>query len=106
MVLDRYYDMVENREKNKNTEGFKVKTDQELEKEARDKVAKIMDRVFVRLNLKIGTDDPFNDYINLITETMDPHSNFFPPVDKRYFTEQMSGRFYGIGASLRRGRQY
>lgn len=101
MVLDRYYDMVENREKNKNTEGFKVKTDQELEKEARDKVAKIMDRVFVRLNLKIGTDDPFNDYINLITETMDPHSNFFPPVDKRYFTEQMSGRFYGIGASLR-----
>ena len=101
MVLDRYYDMVENREKNKNTEGFKMKTDQELEKEARDKVAKIMDRVFVRLNLKIGTDDPFNDYINLITETMDPHSNFFPPVDKRYFTEQMSGRFYGIGASLR-----
>ena len=101
MVLDRYYDMVENREKNKNTEGFKVKTDQELEKEAREKVAKIMDRVFVRLNLKISTDDPFNDYINLITETMDPHSNFFPPVDKRYFTEQMSGRFYGIGASLR-----
>jgi carboxyl-terminal processing protease len=31
---------------------------------------------------------------------MDPHSEFFPPVDKRYFDEEMSGRFYGIGASL------
>ena len=26
--------------------------------------------------------------------------NFFPPVDKRYFDEEMSGRFFGIGASL------
>jgi carboxyl-terminal processing protease len=32
---------------------------------------------------------------------MDPHTTFFPPVEKRYFDEQMSGRFFGIGASLR-----
>ena len=32
---------------------------------------------------------------------MDPHTAFFPPVEKRYFDEQMSGRLYGIGASLR-----
>jgi carboxyl-terminal processing protease len=32
---------------------------------------------------------------------MDPHTTFFPPVEKRYFDEQMSGRFYGIGASLK-----
>ena len=25
--------------------------------------------------------------------TMDPHTEFFPPVDKRYFDEEMSGRF-------------
>src|SRR4051812_31634742 len=31
---------------------------------------------------------------------MDPHTKFFPPVDKRYFDEEMSGRFFGIGASL------
>jgi carboxyl-terminal processing protease len=31
---------------------------------------------------------------------MDPHTEFFPPVDKRYFDEEMSGRFFGIGASL------
>jgi carboxyl-terminal processing protease len=32
---------------------------------------------------------------------MDPHTTFFPPREKRSFDEQMSGRFYGIGASLR-----
>ena len=49
----------------------------------------------------MNDDDRFNDYVNTITETMDPHTTFFPPVEKRYFDEQMSGRFFGIGASLR-----
>ena len=39
--------------------------------------------------------------VNTITTSMDPHTTFFPPVEKRYFNEQMSGRFFGIGASLR-----
>jgi carboxyl-terminal processing protease len=39
--------------------------------------------------------------VNVITNFMDPHTTFFPPLEKRSFDEQMSGRFYGIGASLR-----
>ncbi len=39
-------------------------------------------------------------FVSLITNAMDPHTEFFPPIDKRYFDEQMSGRFFGIGASL------
>jgi len=31
---------------------------------------------------------------------MDPHTEFMPPVDKRYFDEEMSGQFFGIGATL------
>jgi carboxyl-terminal processing protease len=31
---------------------------------------------------------------------MDPHTDYFPPVEQRYFNEQMSGHFFGIGASL------
>ena len=31
---------------------------------------------------------------------MDPHTDYFAPVEKRSFTEQMSGTFYGIGAQL------
>lgn len=100
MTLERYADLLDSREKNKGKEGFVVKTDAELEKEAREKVAKILDRTFERYRFKFSDDDKFNVFVNAITTTMDPHTEFFPPVDKRYFDEEMSGRFYGIGASL------
>lgn len=100
MTLERYADLLETREKNKGKEGFLVKSDKELEKEARERVQKIMDRTFDRYRYKFNEDDKFNVYVNAITTTMDPHTEFFPPVDKRYFDEEMSGRFFGIGASL------
>jgi carboxyl-terminal processing protease len=98
--LDRYVDMIETREKNKDREDFKAKSNDELEKEAREKVSKAMDRTFERYRFKFSEDDKFNLFVSLITNAMDPHTEFFPPVDKRYFDEQMSGRFFGIGASL------
>ncbi|HRO69076.1 MAG TPA: PDZ domain-containing protein, partial [Chitinophagaceae bacterium] len=100
MTLERYADLLDVRDKNKGKEGFVVKTDMELEKEAREKVVKIMDRLFERFRLKFNDDDKFNVFVNAITNTMDPHTEFFPPVDKRYFDEEMSGRFFGIGAQL------
>jgi carboxyl-terminal processing protease len=100
MTLERYIDLLDTRDKNKGKEGFVVKTDEELEKDARDKVKRIIDRTFERYRFKFTDDDRFNLFVNAITTTMDPHTEFFPPVDKRYFDEEMSGRFYGIGASL------
>lgn len=100
MTLERYADMLEQREKNKGTAGFVVRTDTELEKEAREKVKAVMQRVFERFRYKFNEEDKFNLFVNAITTTMDPHTEFFPPVDKRYFDEEMSGRFFGIGASL------
>lgn len=101
LVLDRYADLLDGREKNKGKDSVKAKTDAELEKEARDRVMKIMDRIYERMKVKINDDDRFNEYVKTITESMDPHTTFFPPIDKRYFDEQMSGSFFGIGASLR-----
>ncbi|HEY6503078.1 MAG TPA: carboxy terminal-processing peptidase [Chitinophagaceae bacterium] len=100
MSLERYSDLLDVREKNKGKEGFVVKSDEELEKEAREKTKKVLDRLFDRFRFKFNDDDKFNLFVNAITTTMDPHSEFFPPVDKRYFDEEMSGRFFGIGASL------
>lgn len=99
-VLERYADLLEQREKNKGKDGFVVKSDEELEKEAREKVVKTFDRYFDRFRAKFNDDDKFNVFVNSITTTMDPHTEFFPPVDKRYFDEEMSGTFYGIGATL------
>ncbi len=101
LALERYSDLLDARETNKTTAGFVVKTDADLEKDSRDKVNGIMVRNFDRLKLKFNEEERFNMLVNTITTTMDPHTTFFPPVEKRYFDEQMSGRFYGIGASLR-----
>jgi carboxyl-terminal processing protease len=100
MTLERYVESLDIREKNKGKKDFEVKSDEILEKEAREKVKRLMDRTLERFRFKFSDDDKFNVFVNAITTTMDPHSEFFPPVDKRYFDEEMSGRFYGIGASL------
>jgi carboxyl-terminal processing protease len=59
-----------------------------------------MDRTFDHYRHKFSDDDKFSLFVNDITTAMDPHTEFFPPVDKRYFDEQMSGSFFGIGAQL------
>lgn len=101
LALDRYADLLETREKNKAKKDFAVKSDSELEIEARSKVSKIMDKIFDRYKFKFNDDDIFNIFLNSITNLMDPHSDYFAPVDKRYFDEQFTGKFYGIGATLR-----
>lgn len=94
LVLERYSDLLDAREKNKDKEGA-AKSDADLEKEAREMVLKIMNRTYDRLRNKVTDDERFNEYVKTITESMDPHTTFFPPVDKRYFDEQMSGQFFG-----------
>ena len=54
MVLERYADLLDTQEKNKGKEGFTVKTNQELEKDARSKVQKIFDRSYDRLKFKVN----------------------------------------------------
>lgn len=100
-VLERYAEAVDSKEKNKGKKDFVVKTDEEIEKDARARVLKLLDRTYDRYRVKGNDDERFNSYVNTITETMDPHTTFFPPIEKRYFDEQMSGKFFGIGASLR-----
>ncbi len=100
MTLERYADALEQRASNRSKEGFVVKADSTLEREAREKVSKLMDRTFDRWRLKFNQDDKFNLLVNTITTSMDPHTEFMPPVDKRYFDEEMSGEFFGIGAML------
>jgi carboxyl-terminal processing protease len=100
LTLERYVDLLDTREKNKDKKDFEMKSDASLEKEARAKVETIMERTFDRYRFKFNEEEKFNLYVNTITTTMDPHTTFFPPVDKRYFDEEMSGRFFGIGASL------
>lgn len=100
LVLQRYTDLLDARESNKGKEGLTVKTDTELEKEAREKVKLAMDRTFERYRLKFDEDEKFSVYVNTITSMMDLHTVYMAPLDKRYFDEGLSGSFDGIGAQL------
>ena len=99
MVLERYLDLLDQRSKSK-VDSITKRTDAELEADARLKVLKSTDRMYERIKVKLTPDERFNMFINVITNLMDPHTDYFPPVEKRAFDEQMSGRFYGIGAQL------
>ena len=100
MTLERYSDLLDQRALLKSTDST-FKSDTQLEIDARTKVKQIMTRNFERMLNKTKPDERFDMLVNVITNTMDPHTTFFPPLEKRSFDEQMSGKFYGIGASLR-----
>jgi len=100
MTLDKYSDFLDQRNLLKKGDSA-YKNDDVLEKESRAKVKVIISRNFDRIINKVKPEDRFDMLVNVITNTMDPHTTFFPPIEKRSFDEQMSGRFYGIGASLK-----
>ncbi len=71
----------------------------ELEADARKKVAKLYTDLFRRMSQQKDA-DMFALYVNSITNTYDPHTEYFPPKDKAAFDIQMTGRLEGIGATL------
>jgi carboxyl-terminal processing protease len=99
-VLERYVDLVEQQEKNKDKKDFIAKPKDSLEVEARNSVLKIMERYFNRTKKAFTEEQRFNAFVNVVTNLMDPHTDYYPPLEKRAFDERMSNQFYGIGAQL------
>jgi carboxyl-terminal processing protease len=99
-ALERYADYLDQREKNKGKKDYIAKPDSTLERMAREQVLKATNKRFDRIQKTFNEDQRFTAFINAITGLMDPHTDYFPPIEKRAFDEGMSGRFYGIGAQL------
>lgn len=101
MTLERFADLQQQREKADKKDTSLNKTDAQFEKDARARVLSALDRNYNRLKLVFTEDQQFSSFVNTITDLMDPHTEYFAPVEKRGFDEEMSGRFYGIGAQLK-----
>ncbi|HEX5150980.1 MAG TPA: carboxy terminal-processing peptidase [Parafilimonas sp.] len=101
LTLDQYVDLLQQRSRNMNDTAWNKKTDAELEKTARTKVQAVLDRSFNRQKLIFTGQEQFSTYVNVITDLMDPHTEYMPPKESRSFEEDLSGRFYGIGAQLK-----
>jgi carboxyl-terminal processing protease len=101
VTLDKFVELQNQREKSGGKDTSVNKTDAQLEQEARKRVLTALNRNYTRLKLMFTPDQQFSSYVNTITDLMDPHTEYFPPIEKRGFDEEMSGRFYGIGAQLK-----
>jgi carboxyl-terminal processing protease len=82
-----------------------IKPFDSLEVEARTKVLKTTGDWFKRLK-KANKKDRYSEYVNTITAMYDPHTEFFPPREKKMFDQSMSGQLEGIGARLQQKDDY
>jgi carboxyl-terminal processing protease len=97
----RLHEMMDEQEKKleKKDSSFVAKPFDSLEVNARKKVLKANEDWFKRLK-KVSEKERFASYVNCITALYDPHTEFFPPKEKKQFDQSMSGQLEGIGAKL------
>ena len=91
--------------KKKKPKTEKKLTETEIEKEAREKVAKSYKKIFSRLANEKRS-DKLDKFYNSVTKVFDPHTNYLVPEEKEDFDIDMSGKLEGIGAILREDNSY
>ena len=99
-TIERYAVFIDDREKNKGKEKFVFKNDSTIEAESRAYIKKSYKKRLESFEKTFTKEKRFDLFLNAITGLMDPHTDYLAPVEKRSFTEQMSGVIYGIGAQL------
>jgi carboxyl-terminal processing protease len=77
-----------------------VRTPAQMEIEARKRVLKYYEEQFEDLN-DVDANERLATYANTIANTYDPHTEYFAPKAKEDFDYEMTGRFEGIGATLK-----
>ncbi|WP_435415467.1 carboxy terminal-processing peptidase [Polaribacter aestuariivivens] len=99
-TLSRIQDKIEKQEsKLKKDKKYKVKSFDELEKEARTEVLKNMNELYLRIE-ELEHEDWFSTFLNSVVGAFDPHTTYMAPRMKERFDQDMSGKLEGIGARL------
>jgi carboxyl-terminal processing protease len=82
-----------------------IKSEADLEKEAREFTVRSMDEIFDFV-FERNRMDWFAVYINSVVLEFDPHTYYFAPEEKDDFDVRMTGKYEGIGARLQRRNDY
>jgi carboxyl-terminal processing protease len=99
-VLQQLQEKEERQRKAKEkSDTVKIKSFTQLEEEARAEVKKNNKDFFERVG-ELEESDWMAIYLNSISNIEDPHTEYFPPVQKQNFDIQISGQLQGIGAQL------
>ena len=103
-----YYDDIYTQEKQAKEKdpSYKMKSESEIEKEARESTLKSIDVYFNDNIDDLRREDWFAGYVNTIVEEFDPHTYYLAPRGKEDFDQRMSGKLEGIGARLQKRMDY
>lgn len=93
-TLLRYLSIVENEELDEDV------FHPEAEEKAREQVAKNVERWLGRIE-KTDREANLARYVNAVVNVFDPHTEYYPPLEKENFDINITGRLEGIGAQLR-----
>ncbi|WP_072403165.1 carboxy terminal-processing peptidase [Flaviramulus basaltis] len=106
-TLSNYDDLYETEKLAKaKEESYVMKTDAQIEKEARESTLKSLNIYFEDFIDDQQREDWFAIYVNTIVEEFDPHTYYLAPKSKEDFDERMSGKLEGIGARLQKRMDY
>lgn len=72
----------------------------DLEAKAREQVEKNTERWLERV-MKLNREDHLSRYVNALVNVFDPHTEYYPPLEKENFDIGITGQLEGIGAQLR-----
>ncbi|MCB4808222.1 carboxy terminal-processing peptidase [Tamlana sp. 62-3] len=106
-AISNYDDLKqEEKQKKEKDASYTMKTDAEIEKEAREATLKSLNIIFEDYIDDQTREDWFAIYVNTIVEEFDPHTYYLAPKSKEDFDQRMSGKLEGIGARLQKRMDY
>ena len=88
------------RTQEKETDPLKIKTQETIESEVRQRVLKSFNDMFMNNLIQQKPEGKFSLYVNAITAVFDPHTEYKTLSEKDRFNMFISGQFEGIGATL------
>ncbi|MCF7561023.1 carboxy terminal-processing peptidase [Sabulilitoribacter multivorans] len=106
-TLSNYDDLKKEEKQAKELDpSYVMKTDAEIEAEAREATLKSLNIYFDDFIDDQTREDWFAIYVNTIVEEFDPHTYYLAPKNKEDFDQRMSGKLEGIGARLQKRMDY
>ena len=106
-TLSNYDDIyTEERQAKERDASYVMKTEKEIEREAREAMLKALDIYFYDNIDDLTREDYFAVFVNAIVEEFDPHTYYLAPRSKEVFDQRMSGKLEGIGAGLQKRMDY
>ncbi|WP_203257811.1 carboxy terminal-processing peptidase [Hyunsoonleella ulvae] len=106
-TISNYDDILQQEQQAKEKDpSYTMKTEAEIEKEAREATLKSLDIYFNDNIDDLTREDWFSTYVNAIVDEFDPHTYYLAPKGKEDFDTQMSGKLEGIGARLTKRMDY